>query len=167
MEAAWIGLLGTLGGTLIGGAIGFLGPWLLQRRKEAEEKRRRRAEKFEELVAAVYEFDHWVENRRRKFAYGEENLPETASPFAKIEALVVIYFPQFTDRVTVLDLAFDGFRIWMNAAGIARLADPPGWLSLPEFSNERFNEASRPYTKARLDLLSALKKYGNEEFAKI
>jgi hypothetical protein len=55
MEAAWVGLLGTA----IGGAIGLLGPWLLQRRREAEENRQRRAAKFEELVAAIYEFDHW------------------------------------------------------------------------------------------------------------
>lgn len=44
---------------LIGGAIGivgsFVGPFFLQRLKDATEKKRKRAEKFEELVGAVTE----------------------------------------------------------------------------------------------------------------
>jgi hypothetical protein len=174
MEAAWIGLLGAL----IGGAIGLLGPWLLQRRKEAEEKRHRRAEKFEELVAAVYEFDHRVGNQRDIAAYGRQNLAETPSPFAKIEAIVVIYFPQFGEQVRALDRAFGAYNIWMRDAGLARLE----WLeqirkgtvtdiqadlrNLPEFSSERTKDVGEPYVKARADLLSALRKFGNEGFAK-
>ena len=38
--------------------------------------------------------------------------------------------------------------------------------NLPEFSSERTNEVGEPYVKAREDLLSALKKSGNEGFAK-
>jgi hypothetical protein len=118
MEAAWIGLLGTA----IGGTIGLLGPWLLQRRKEAEERRHRRAAKFEELVAAIYEFDRWGENLRNIAAYGESSLPLTASPFAKIEAIVVIYFPQFSELVATLDRNFSSYKIWIHTAEVARLA---------------------------------------------
>jgi hypothetical protein len=174
MEAAWIGLIGTA----IGGAIGLLGPWLLQRRKEAEERRHRRAEKFEELVAAVYEFDHWLVNMRSITAYGLTNLPETASPFAKIEAIAAIYFLQFNELVGALERASDRYIAWMSEAGLARLVlaekiqkglvtgSQADMRNLPEFSNERTDEALQPYVKARIDLLDALKKFGNEEFAK-
>jgi hypothetical protein len=172
METAWIGLFGTLGGTLIGGAIGLLGPWLLQRRKEAEEKRRRRAEKLEELVAAVYEFDHWIENTRNITAFGETDLSQTASPFAKIQAIVAIYFPQFSELVGALERASDRYVVWMNTAGQARLVwseqfqkgGSQALRDLPEFSTR--NEAVEPYVKARMDLLEALTTFGSEEFAK-
>jgi hypothetical protein len=115
---------------LIGGAIGFFGPWLLEGRGQAEEKRRRRAEKFEELVAAVYEFDHWLDNHWRAGAYGEENLPETASPFAKMQAIVGIHFSQFSELVIALE---DLIQTTDELAGTAgnlrekiRAALPPG-----------------------------------------
>jgi hypothetical protein len=138
---------------------------LLQRRKEAEERRSKRAEKFEELVAAVYEFDHWVEMRRRAVAYGDTNLPPISpSPFAKIEAIVAIYFPSLTRRIATLDFGFAAFKLWIDAAGMARLAAAPNWLSLPEFSVEWFKEASQPYPKTRMDLLNALSELGKAEF---
>jgi hypothetical protein len=165
METAWIGLVGTVIGGIIGGASGLLAPVLLQRRKEAEERRCKRAEKFEELVAAVYEFDHWVEMRRRTVAYGDTNLPPNGpSPFAKIEAIVAIYFPSLTRRIAALDFGLIDFKFWTDVAGIARLSAGPNWLSLPEFSVERFNEASQTYMKARMDLLSALSDFGKAEF---
>jgi hypothetical protein len=62
------------------------------------------------------------------------------------------------------DFGFAAFKLWIDAAGMARLAAAPNWLSLPEFSVERFNEASQPYTKARMDLLNALSEFGKAEF---
>ena len=170
MEVAWIGLIGTL----IGGAIGFLGPWLLEGRKQAEENWRRRAEKFEELVAAVYEFDHWIENTRNITAYGETSLAQTASPFAKIQAIVAIRFPQFSELVIALERASDSYIRWMLTAGQARLVwaeqfqkgGSQALRDLPEFSTERTNEVFNPYVKARVDLLNALKEFGPKEFAK-
>jgi hypothetical protein len=44
----------------------------------------------------VSEFDHWIDNFRDKVALGLEarQSPEV-SPFAKIEAIALVYFPQF------------------------------------------------------------------------
>ena len=106
------------------------------------------------------------------------------SPFAKIEAIVVIYFPQFSDLVVALERASDRYKAWMTAAALARLAwvekiqkargegkpvtaSEADMRNLPEYSTERTNEASNPYVKARMDLLYALKEFGNEEFAAI
>jgi hypothetical protein len=62
------------------------------------------------------------------------------------------------------DFGFAAFKLWIDAAGMARLAAAFNWLSLLEFSVERFNEASQPYTKARMDLLNALSEFGEAEF---
>jgi hypothetical protein len=58
-------LLNVLLPVIVGGTIGivgsFIGPFFVQRAKDAADKKRKRAEKFEELVTAVYEHKHWIE----------------------------------------------------------------------------------------------------------
>lgn len=54
--------------------------------------------KFEELIAALYEFDYWIENWRQIEVYGKE-IPPEVSPFCQIEAIVAVYFPQFIERI--------------------------------------------------------------------
>ena len=66
-------------GGVIAGQIGTARRDAAQERREA---RKRRADKFEELVAAVYEFDHWVDSIRQRDAGGAD-IPERVSPFAK------------------------------------------------------------------------------------
>jgi hypothetical protein len=173
MQSALIGVFGTA----VGAIIGYLGTWLLQRMKETEENRRRRAEKFEELVATIYEFDHWIMNTRSINAYGSTNLSETASPFAKIEAIVAIYFQQFDELVVALEGASDRYMAWMTEAGLARLVlaekiqkglvtgSQADLRNLPEFSDELTSKVSKPYVKARMDLLYALKDFGKKESA--
>jgi hypothetical protein len=50
----------TLVPVMVGGAIGLVGgwlePWLLERKKEAAENKKKRAEKFEKLVATLFEY---------------------------------------------------------------------------------------------------------------
>ena len=66
----------------------------------------------EELVAAVYEHDHWMDTMRRIYVLkfeGEIKL----SPFAKIHAISDIYFPQFEKAVEDLATAARAYRKWM------------------------------------------------------
>jgi hypothetical protein len=82
-DTATVSMWSTLVPVMIGGAIGavsgWLGPWLLEGRKETAEKKRKRAEKFEELVSAVYEFDNWLDIRENKVAFGGEEKLESCS----------------------------------------------------------------------------------------
>jgi hypothetical protein len=59
-DSSTSGMLATLIPVVIGGVIAlagtWLGPWISERHKEKQEKRKTRALKFEELVATVYEF---------------------------------------------------------------------------------------------------------------
>jgi hypothetical protein len=138
-------------------AAGWLGPSLLEHRKEAAEKKKRRAEKFEELVAAIYEFDHWLDRQNDIIVHGEQGTIEV-SPFAKIQAISAVYFPQFDDKIAELDRATLGYRVWMGAAGEKRLmGDTAGMRG-------GFNEAYLPYGKKRNALLTALKEFARSEF---
>jgi hypothetical protein len=155
-------LLATLAPVVVGGVIalagGWFGPWLLERRKEKAEKKKRRSEKFEEMVGAVYEFDHWVETERQIRVIGKEGLIQGVSPFAKVRATSAVYFPQFENLIRELENATGGYRAWMTTAALRRVS------GISEEPPAGFVEAVRPYTQARDNLLDALRKFAQSEF---
>jgi hypothetical protein len=120
-------------------------------------KKRRRAEKFEELVAALYEFDHWMENLKAVEAYGAERIVEV-SPFAKIQAISAVYFPTFDEKIRELDTAAGGYRVWIYGAAQKRVTKDVAGM------NDGLAEAYRPYLGKREALLKALKEFAHTEF---
>jgi hypothetical protein len=126
--------------------------------QEVREARKRRADKFEELVATVYEFDHWLENMRQRDVFGYDNGPQTVSPFAKVQSISSVYFPQFNDLIAELDRAADQYRLWIHRAEHKRLSKNIAQLS------DVFDEVIGPYTQKREALLDTLKKFAHEHF---
>jgi hypothetical protein len=110
------------------------------------------------LVAAVYEFDHWLDSIRRRDVYGESNIPQTVSPFAKVQSISAVYFPQFSELIVELDRASTQYSIWIHTAAQRRIANDIAHLS------DGFNEAITPYVQKREALLNALKKFAHDEF---
>jgi len=101
-------LLNVALGGVIGIIAGWVGPYFIQRAKDVADKKRKRAEKFEELVGSVYEYDHWMDTTRHiRFAGYEGEI--TVSPFAKIHAISDTYFPQFTRAIEELRTAGDAY----------------------------------------------------------
>jgi hypothetical protein len=149
-----VGGLLALGGTVAGAIATTIRDAVQQR----HETRKRRADKFEELVAAVYEFDHWLEGIRNRDAFGQDKVPETVSPFAKVQSISSIYFPQFVEPIAELDRASTQFRIWIHQAEGRRVTNNIAQLS------DGFNEASAPYVQKRQELLAALQKFAHDEF---
>jgi hypothetical protein len=102
-----------VGGLLTGlFALGGIGVGLVRtaRRDAAQERRetrKRRADKFEELVAAVYEYDHWL----KRIVSGSDE-PKTMSPFAKVQSISAVYFPQFDGLIRELDFA--AYAMWVH-----------------------------------------------------
>ena len=131
-------------------------------RRDAEQERReakkRRADKFEELVAAVYEFDHWLDGLRHREAFGVENIPETVSPFAKVQAISSVYFPQFSELIVQLDGATTQYVMWIYHAQAKRIAGNNDQLA------DGFNEAFMLYGQRRRELLQVLTKFAHAEF---
>jgi hypothetical protein len=157
-DAAWLGLAGTVVGGLIGLAGGWLGPWLLERRKEKADKKKRRAEKFEELVGAVVEHYHWITAKQFLVIAGQGSEPNP-SPMIKIEAITSTYFPEFTMLVRKLDSASNGYESWIFDMGQKRVRNEPGYENLPGQG-----EVLTKYTDARADFLVELKLFARREF---
>jgi hypothetical protein len=160
-DASSTSIWATLVGVVIGGVLtivaGWLGPALLESRKQAAEKKRYRAEKFEELVAAIYEFEHWIESNRRITAYGEEGIIGV-SPFAKIQSISAVYFPQFQAQIHELDIAATHYTLWMVGAAKRRLSGNVAGM------NEGSEQVTVNYVNKRTALLSAVTDFALTEF---
>jgi hypothetical protein len=106
-------------GGLIGIAGGFFGPLFLQKQREVIEKKKQRAEKFQELMAALFEYEHWLDMLRDTLLFTTEiNIVPTpsASPFAKLHAVSAIYFPDLESKIAVLEKAGKKREIWLGKA---------------------------------------------------
>jgi len=151
----WATLLPVVVGGVIGLAGGWIGPWLLERRKEAVEKRKRRAEKFEELVSALYEHKHWLDMLERHWVYGfEEKL--TVTPFGKVVAISRVYFPKFDVQILELEKAAIEYEKWMYAAADARVNCKP--------SIDGLLEIYAPYAQRFRVLIDELGTFAQGEF---
>jgi hypothetical protein len=156
------GMLATLAPVIVGGVIGlaggWLGPWFLERRKEKAEKKKLRAQKFEELVGAVVEHYHWITAKQFLLIAGQGREPNL-SPMIKIEAITSTYFPEFTMSVRKLDSASNEYESWIYGIGQKRVRNEPGYENLPGH-----HDVLTKYTDARADLLVELKVFARREF---
>jgi hypothetical protein len=156
------GMLATLVPVIIGGVIAlagtWLGPWISERHKEKQEKRKTRAPKFEELVATVYEFDHWLD-RERDANLGGNYESQGVSPFAKLEAIAAVYFPQFDNLIQELNSAADRYIFWMTNVRVKYASNTLGEKPL-----EGFEEVIEPYNEVRNRVLKALREFAHKEF---
>jgi hypothetical protein len=67
-ECCHLGLIGVV----VGAAILTVRDYFLAAKKEAADKKRKRAEKFEEFVTALYDYDRWMESFKRHEIHGTE-----------------------------------------------------------------------------------------------
>jgi hypothetical protein len=133
------------------GGIG-VGAVVAARRDAAQghrEARKRRAEKLEELVVAIYEYSNWITLVYKK---GDDTVHDPVTPFAKIQAIATIYFPQFGDLIEALS---DG--------GSEMLLELRGNRD-NEFLSDAAIEAYDLFAQVNKLLLSVLKKYSEEHF---
>lgn len=140
---------------LIGAAIGVGGSLMANFLTSAAERKRRRGEKFEELVREVYRFDHWLTDVRDKHAYGSALLPGV-TPLANIEAITTVHFPSLRSAVQAMATQAGIYQVWIMEAGGRRVAN-----KLSEI-NDGQTEAYRPYRAAWKTLIDALRAYPND-----
>jgi hypothetical protein len=122
------------------------------------EKRSRHAAKFEELMVAAYEFDHWLDQERDYRVIGMINDPRTLSPFPRIRAISSLYFPEFSERINKMGLAADTYRIWMMKVAQKRLASG----GKGDFTDGHM-EAYQEYLNLRHQLLKDLEAFAQRE----
>jgi hypothetical protein len=150
-------LLGVLLGGLLAVGGGAAAQWYSHKLKIEDDERRRRAVKYEELVAAIYEFDHWLQVLRGIRVIGKEG-EEPLSPLGKAHAITCAYFPSFVDQLKELDLLASEYQRWMLRKGRERLDNKVDILS------GGMDEVYKPYTKARFALLRDLGAFAGRGF---
>jgi hypothetical protein len=128
----------------------------LHNRQVAADRQKRRAEKFEELVAALYEHKHWLDTVEKIRVLARDE-PITASPLAKVEAISAVYFPEFGDQIRALGGVAGEYELWMMEAGEKMVRNDPAYT-------EGLIEARAPYLQAFLALLSELRAFARREF---
>ena len=146
-----------VGGVLaLGGGAGT--QWYLHGLKVAEERRARRGVKFEELVSAVYDHEHWLEERRSALVFAGQDVTRM-SPLSRIEGLCAIYFPEFDGAVQELVRANSKYVRWMLGEGQKRVRG----AAAVEIG-EGFEPVYDAYLDARSRILEELKAFGRREF---
>src|SRR5260370_2718701 len=148
-----------IAGTLIGS---FVGPLVLEWRKQVTEKKKKKAEKLEELVYVIYEHHHWLQRLYLINVRGA-TLEMSLSPFAKIEAMTHIYFPQFDTPLKNFAAAATTYQeLMLRNAPILQQLD----LSIEAHVtvNTGFIEARADYLQCGNIFLDELKSYAKSEF---
>ena len=98
--------------------------WYLHRLKSDEERRMKRQLKFEEIIAALYDHQDWLNEIERRRVFGED-IKRRVSPLAKIRAIAAVHFPEANGDLGELTIATHGYEQWMLAKQTKRLAKEP------------------------------------------
>ena len=147
--------MNTLVPVIVGGIIGVLGgvvgPPFVHWLNERAARKKRRAEKLEELVGVLYAHQHWLELMRNIRVFGQEG--ETPpSPFAAARAISVVYFNELQTALDELENMSRLYEVWMLEAAKKRLSGETKDL------NVGFSEIYTPYLSKFSDVIAALKK---------
>ena len=87
-----------------------------------------------------------------------DDIPDAVSPFAKVQSVSSVYFPQFDGAIKELSIAANSYRLWISEAAQRRAAGNVTGI------NEGFPAAYRPYCEKRDTLVNELKKFAHKEF---
>ncbi len=134
---------------------GIAGPYVLEGRKQDAEKREKRRQKFEEFVSTIYEHGHWLDTQRAIMVF-QQDRPSTVSPFAKMQAICSVHFPEFEQDLAELNRLSDAYMLWMTEAAQKKLNGDKGYA-------DDFASAYKPYSGKVHSLLSKLKEYARGE----
>jgi len=141
---------------IAGTIVGVMGSVIVSFLQNKREKAKKRAEKFEELVAAVYEHRHWLEVAQHIRVFGkEENLP--LSPATKLHAISTVYFPELEQSIERLLSEARDCEAWMLKAGLKRMKGDPSYA-------DGLDDAYRPYLSQVDRLLKYLREKAGREF---
>ncbi|PKO91242.1 MAG: hypothetical protein CVU15_10260 [Betaproteobacteria bacterium HGW-Betaproteobacteria-1] len=147
---AFVALLPVIAGGAIGVLGGLVGTHYGHRLTEGSTKRTDKRVRVEALASATYELDLWLRKEENYFLYkGPENLEH--SPLARVETLVLLYFPEMTAEGRSLSTTVREYRTWMME-GRKQVLD--GNLSIPPPEHTaRFGAVYKSFLDAREALL--------------
>jgi len=158
-----VSVMTTLWPVIVGGVIGvtggLAGPPLTHWLSEKSNQKKKCAEKLEELMCVLYEHEHWLQVVRQIRIYGNE-MAEPPTPYPRAEAIIAVYFPQFSGHCSELEVVARSFEKWMITAAQKRLSGKGG----DEVING-FLDAYEPYRRKFVEVVSTIKDFALSEFA--
>lgn len=154
--AFWQLLLVALGPATLAAAVAIFSPILLEGRKQATETRKKRAEKLEELIRCLYEYDHWLDERKNERVFGSHNSARV-TPLSQVQSIIYIYFPDLQERAAELYQQALVYEKWMIKVGGLRVQNN-------DINTDGFNEVYEPYLRIFRKLLSEITTVGQTEF---
>lgn len=139
---------------LITAAVAIGIPLVLDRTRRAAEERKRKAEKLEEVVQAIYEHDIWFSQKREEVVF-DSGKAVGISPFVKVQAIIEVYFPTTVAALLEYKSSVNRLEKWMLKARQRRIAGQTQQI------NEGFDEVYRPFIDAQSALIKAVKDANN------
>ncbi|MBX5179913.1 hypothetical protein HJB77_27215 [Rhizobium lentis] len=105
-----------VGGSLaiLGGALSPIVSHILSGRTA---RQARRVQRFEEMVAAVYEHDHWLDGKRQIRSIGQE-VEGGPPPIHKARSIVLMNFEELRAPIRKLDIASSKYQHWMAEVAV-------------------------------------------------
>jgi len=148
-------------GVVVGGVIAICGgavvPLITHTLKAKYEARERDAARFAELVAAIYEYQYWLEEKTYKEIYGKEK-PDTMAPYPKLLSIGMIYFPQFLVQIAQLNAEAKKYEALIMTKALDRFHGEIDKL------NDGIDEAHGSYSNAQERLFDAMFDYADKRF---
>ena len=151
-----IPLVSVVVGGIIGIAGGLIGPLILERRKQEAEKKKRKAEKLEELVQLLnvhHTYIHALANKTEHVMHENMDMEELLTvmrqdnPFHTIDAIVHVHFQEFLPYTDIMwELTFRFFNM------------------LLEDKEQDKGEIDAALLEARSKLKNAVRNYAKREF---
>jgi hypothetical protein len=155
VQMVWQTLLPVIVGGGIAVAGGLAGPLLSNWLNDQAAKRKQRTEKLAEMIAAIYENDHWLMMYRNVTVWGATT-EIGPRPLPKAIGIAAIHFPQFNLILDQLELVITEYEVWMIDAAKKRIA------KRIEEIGEGFGDAHISYVAKRTEVIDAMRKYAKE-----
>jgi hypothetical protein len=109
---------------VVGGALALFSGGYVQKLQSKADKEKRRAEKFEELLAGIYEHDHWLNLMSNYRVLGDEP-PQGSAPLLRVLAISMAYFPELLEKISGFASISEAYEVWM--LGAAQRRHRQGW----------------------------------------
>ena len=141
-------------------AIGGAATWYFGFVRSKEAWRQQLGDRFEEVIYLLYDLDEWVDANTEDFAFEISGGTTGVSPLARIRAICAVYFPEFLDDVTKLEISILRY--------ISKACDALDKKQQGGTEIEVLNVMSRAagkYSSCRIDLLKALQEYARSHLA--
>lgn len=154
----WQMILLALGPATLAAGVAIVAPIVQEHRREAAELKRKKGEKLEELLTAIFECDRWEQARRNENLFGVAGV-EVINPLPRVDMLTKVYFPQFSDLASTLGIALRDFDLWTIQLAQRRLRGEA-------IDIEAYRDKYDPISRAIATFTRALTSYGHHELAK-